>query len=50
MVACLSLWTTGFKLSPLAHALDKFFNVAIGVLQRADTSTAYHRSSARTNG
>lgn len=41
MVACLSLWATGFKLSPLAHTLDKFFNVVFGGLQRADTTTAY---------
>lgn len=33
MVTCLSLWATGFKLSPLAHAFDKLFNVALGVLQ-----------------
>ena len=48
MVARLSLWTTGFKLSPLAHTFDKFFHVAVSVLQRADTSTAYRRSSAQT--
>jgi hypothetical protein len=50
MVARLSLWTTGFKLSPLAHTFDKFFHVAVSVLQRADTPTAYRRSSAQTKG
>jgi len=29
MVARLALWATGFKLSPLAHTFDKFFNVAV---------------------
>jgi len=40
MVACLSLWATSFKLSTLAYTFDEFLNVAIGILQRANTPTA----------
>ena len=47
MVACLSLWATSFKLSTLAYTFDEFLNVAIGILQRANTPTAYCSSSAQ---
>ncbi len=47
MVACLSLWATSFKLSTLAYTFDEFLNVAIGILQRANTPTAYRSSSAQ---
>lgn len=52
MVACLSLWATGLKLSPLAHTFNEFFNIVVGGLQRADTSTAYcpKLSSAQIKG
>ena len=49
MIACLSFWTTGFKLSTLVHTLNKFFNIAVGGLQKAHTSTAYYSSSAHSN-
>jgi hypothetical protein len=49
MVACLSLWTTGFKLSPLAHTLDKPFDVALGVFQMADATTAYYIARDQLN-
>jgi hypothetical protein len=48
MIACLSLWATGFKLSTLAYTYDKFFNIAVGGLQKAHTSTAYYLSSAHS--
>jgi hypothetical protein len=48
MIACLSLWATGFKLSTLAYTYDKFFNIAVGGLQKAHTSTAYYSSSAHS--
>ncbi len=47
MVACLSLWATSSKLSMLANTLDVFLNVAIGILQRANTPTAYRLSLAQ---
>jgi hypothetical protein len=48
MIACLSLWATGFKLSALAYTFDNFFNIAVGGLQKAHTSTAYYSSSAHS--
>jgi hypothetical protein len=49
MIACLSLWATGFKLPTLAYILDKFFNIPVGGLQKAHTSTAYYSSSVQIN-
>jgi hypothetical protein len=47
MVACLSLWATGFELSTLAYILDDFFNIPVGGLQKTHTSTAFQTSSAQ---
>ena len=40
MIACLPLWATSFKLSAFAYIFDDFFNIALGGLQKAHTSTA----------
>lgn len=47
MIACLSLWATGFKLPTLSYVLDKFFNIAVDGLRKAHASTAYYSSSAQ---
>jgi hypothetical protein len=49
MIACLSLWATGFKLPTLGYILDKLFNIPVGGLQKAHTSTAYYSSSVQIN-
>ena len=40
MITCLSLWATNFKLSTFAYIFDDFFNITLGGLQKAHTSTA----------